>query len=289
MFAHADLDACALGFQYAIIIPSVLEAHTMLLDVQESHCYGDIISWEDVPNTRELLKYGRGFDPGTGKVILEIQREILRFLLNCCEAILHDYSLDLVNSALTKQTIKEQIRVHYGLVRSRDRRPTADTNRFDSPLKQTRVSAQLRSLANFSSKAPYRLPAHLDFKAFKSVISAKRDAVEDHIWALREDPGYFKEHLGDYFECRQEHVSNSYEKPCRIEKRAIWDITCCEPMVGIYRDVIWWDMISKDFDNIRAFRDNHSASTSPDKELPQKFLLAFLTFMGLIFRVSQDL
>ena len=160
---------------------------------------------------------------------------------------------------------------------------------MDSPLKQTRLSAQLPSLATLASEAPYRLPAHLDFEALEYIISAKRDATEDHVWALREDPGYFKEHLGDYYEHRQEQVPNSYGKPCNIDKASIWDTACYELMMESYRDFTWWDMISKDFDKLCALREKHSASISPDKELPQEFLLALLAFRGLIFTVSQDL
>lgn len=49
----------------------------------------------------------------------------------------------------------------------------------------------LALLATVRAEAPYRLPASLDPTRLQGIIAAKRSAAEDHIWSLREDPGYF--------------------------------------------------------------------------------------------------
>jgi hypothetical protein len=37
-----------------------------------------------------------------------------------------------------------------------------------------------------ATEAPFRLPAKLNFDRIKAVLAAKRNAAEDHIWAMRE-------------------------------------------------------------------------------------------------------
>lgn len=49
----------------------------------------------------------------------------------------------------------------------------------------------LALLATVAAEAPYRLPASLNLTRLKAIVAAKRSAAEDHIWSLREDPGYF--------------------------------------------------------------------------------------------------
>lgn len=49
----------------------------------------------------------------------------------------------------------------------------------------------LSLLATVAAEAPYRLPASLNLSRLKAIVAAKRSAAEDHIWSLREDPGYF--------------------------------------------------------------------------------------------------
>jgi hypothetical protein len=42
-------------------------------------------------------------------------------------------------------------------------------------------------------EAPYRVTALLDIGSLRALVLAHRNEAEDHIWLLREDPGYFAE------------------------------------------------------------------------------------------------
>lgn len=53
------------------------------------------------------------------------------------------------------------------------------------------------TLAAMAAEAPYRVPANINFDQLQAVIAARRSAAEDHIWVLREDPGYFRDAVGD--------------------------------------------------------------------------------------------
>lgn len=52
--------------------------------------YGRISSWKEDPESSYKWVTGVGAQPGDGLVILEVQRRILRFLLECTHLVLHD-------------------------------------------------------------------------------------------------------------------------------------------------------------------------------------------------------
>ena len=128
----------------------------------------------------ELTESNSGFDPGQGFIILEVQKKLLRFLVECCRLILQD----LPKPSLTDDTVLVQPEP--------DLPPTSDNS---TP-----------SLASMASETAYRLPARLDWKRLQTLIDAKRSAAEDHVWNLREDPAYFADVAGDISEHRSERA-----------------------------------------------------------------------------------
>ena len=59
-------------------------------------------------------------------------------------------------------------------------------------------------------EAPYPLLSQLDFSRLKALASAERNAREDRLWALREDPGFFAETMSDYEQHRSEVLLDTY-------------------------------------------------------------------------------
>lgn len=59
-------------------------------------------------------------------------------------------------------------------------------------------------------EAPYRLPLQLDFSRLKALASAERNAWEDYLWVLREDPSFFVETMSDYEQHRSEVLLDTY-------------------------------------------------------------------------------
>jgi len=66
----------------------------------------------------------------------------------------------------------------------------------------------------------YDVPRQLDFDRLRSLVSSKAGELEDHIWALREDPGYFsdvfddyKPHSCDYFKSADCNVNAILKEP----------------------------------------------------------------------------
>ncbi|KAF2828658.1 hypothetical protein CC86DRAFT_196347 [Ophiobolus disseminans] len=67
-------------------------------------------------------------------------------------------------------------------------------------------NATVWSTANASIQSPYSVPAKFDFGRLHSLVSAQITDLEDHIWTLREDPGYFTETFDAFHEHRLEMI-----------------------------------------------------------------------------------
>lgn len=62
------------------------------------------------------------------------------------------------------------------------------------------------------AEAPYRVPAQLDLERIEALPSARKLAAQDHLWALREDPGYFSDTLPEIAEHRPEMLKGASRK-----------------------------------------------------------------------------
>jgi len=93
MFAHADFEAASLGRVTAAIMLPFLNVHTMYLDGEVVATYGRLTSWDEDEDGMDAVFQGQAYQPGEGLMILEIQQKLLTFLVQCCQAILHDLDL----------------------------------------------------------------------------------------------------------------------------------------------------------------------------------------------------
>ncbi|KAK3328093.1 hypothetical protein B0T19DRAFT_423676 [Cercophora scortea] len=178
-FSYVDLDAAFYGYFWeglgARVVP---DGHKIILNsvpVADARNYamvipcgllgeGNIIGSYHMPGDHE-------FCPADGLMILEVQERLMAFLVECCEDILHDIPTPfLVSDAFPVQP-EPQLQAD------------SDTSGPGS-----------ESFLTIATEYPYRLPV-LDVDWIDSVLTAKVTGVEDHFWALREDPGYFAEQL----------------------------------------------------------------------------------------------
>jgi len=60
------------------------------------------------------------------------------------------------------------------------------------------------SLETVVREAPYHITALLDLGCLQALAQARKTEAEDHIWLLREDPGYFTETVSDAKDHRPE-------------------------------------------------------------------------------------
>jgi hypothetical protein len=230
--------------------------------------YGKLLSWDDHDDAFDLCHTKKQFQPGEGLLILETQERLLKFLFDCCQAILHEIPTEsLISDAFPVQPAPA--------------------------LKSESESAGFESLAVMAAEAPYRVPAKLDMGKVESLLSARASAAEDRLWALREDPLYFLEQLQDSKEHRTEMVKD-------VKGRL-------HPATGPPRDDIFWSRVIRLFltevflqlemfselrqqaQELQAMQVQYAAAISPMEDLPNEYMRALLKFRFSLDRVAKDI
>ncbi|PYI03682.1 hypothetical protein BO78DRAFT_463113 [Aspergillus sclerotiicarbonarius CBS 121057] len=169
-FIQADWASVDFGRATAGIMRALMKGHVMVFAGHTTpETYGEFIQCDD--QRAFDLDPGREMNPGDGLLSLEIQERLYRFLVDCCMQLLPEYTRE-------------------GLLQ-------ADLPIQPEPPAISTSEAGLDLLSVVAAEAPYRLPASLDIDRLHCIVAAKQAAAEDHIWALREDPGYFAQALLD--------------------------------------------------------------------------------------------
>ena len=263
VFAHADYDAAHLGMTSLAIQSPFLNLHTILLRGQTTpNTYGRLVAWDDDDEAFDLMHTGIGFHPGYGLQVLETQQEVLRFLVKCCYLILHDMPVE----SLTSNDVPVQP---------------------EQPL-PLRDESEWPSLAAMASEAPYRVPAHLNFEHLQALIAGKRSTAMDHIWALREDPGYFADVMGDYSEHRQETLLDVHGKRHPVLGQPLfWDRVLSNAILDAYGSFITWDVMFQQATNLVELSKRYSSDVSATKRLPSQYDTALQNFMHFLNQASK--
>ncbi|KAF8860574.1 hypothetical protein BDZ45DRAFT_672478 [Acephala macrosclerotiorum] len=252
LFIHADFRSTSLGWNCLAIRNAVCLNYTMMFSERRTpDTYGELVSWYDNPEAPEWMSSGIGFQPGEGIVLLEIQEEILRFLIRCCQLLMQD--------APVAELIKESIPIQ----------PEPPSVSMDDSL--------FPSLVAMSFESPYRQPAHLDFDRVRSMAASSRSAAEDHIWALREDPGYFyemcieeKEHLSESLPDTRGEMHPTFKDPSKL-----WDKVLGSVVHDAYERFIIADVLCQLVDDVVMLKEKYQDQISVDHPLPPDYELAF--------------
>lgn len=258
-FAGADCEALHLGKSTNAIIPIVVRQGLMILNgAKKAEDYGRVLSWLEHPEAYyDLVKTRKQFLPEEGFTILEVQERLLSFLVECCYQILHDIPKDIMTSDKYPITPQPQLTTE------------AETTGFDS-------------LAVLMAEAPYRAPAQLDLERIEALLSARRSAAEDHVWSLREDPGYFSEVHQELAEHRIEMVKDASGKAHpdlgKTQKGVFWARVSRTVFFDAYYESEMFTELEKQARNLGALQKKYAAVISPSEDLPQDYLRAILKF-----------
>ncbi|MCJ1385502.1 hypothetical protein MMC17_008625 [Xylographa soralifera] len=259
-FSNADLEAAHVGIVSMAINRPFLNEYTMILHGQTTlHAYGKLLSWSDDDRAFDWMMSGVGKQSGEGLLILEIQKKILEFLVQCCRLLL----ADLPPESLTDETASIQ----------------------PEPEPVVTDPTACPSLAAMSMEAPYRVPAHLDFQRLRAIIAANFSAAKDHLWALREDPGYFANVATDSSGHRMEVLRDDHGKQHpRLNKPVFWGFVLHHIVTGAYGSLLMWEGLHNQITLLVALKDKYSRSISPMKSLPSEYMDALLLFRYLLDR-----
>ncbi|PPJ59583.1 hypothetical protein CBER1_01153 [Cercospora berteroae] len=225
-FRLADVNAAHLGsgwdrgFDFADVFEDYccsehyLEDHDeddagMLFEDRHSpQRYGKLVKHHAISLKTSQYKYLRRSNEGL--LSLELLQRTYKFLLECVKLILHDIRPTMFFLA-----------------------PSAP-----EPTKMPGSSGldEYPSMSTHSLEAPYRVPQMLDLKRLQMLVDSRCETSEDHIWLLKEDPGYFAASLREY----REHDGET-EFGCRSD----WPTALNKMLTNAYLVFVFWDDIAK--------------------------------------------
>ncbi|KAJ4303414.1 hypothetical protein N0V90_002307 [Kalmusia sp. IMI 367209] len=194
-FAHADLESAPLFKQNLDLLEPSRNRHTMvIMPGPLSRTYGQLIAWDKESDAVASIRSGLTVHPDHGLQILEIQLTIWEFLIACCYRILPDiFGTDDSTGRILEIPIVAQ--------------PAAPPITSDHDASVATITVA-RDVA-------YRMPSSLNLDRLKSLIAATRSQLQDQIWQLREDPGFFATYVREVYAHRGElvpdHLGNSHK------------------------------------------------------------------------------
>ncbi|KAF2688061.1 hypothetical protein K458DRAFT_401459 [Lentithecium fluviatile CBS 122367] len=266
VFAMADSNVARLGFMSKAIVPAFLNEHTMMFTNRKTpEKYGELVPWGDDEDAFEWLTSGKGMHPGNGLIVLEMQERIMRFLVDCCKGIMHDVSADVLTS--------DDFPIQPAVTLPRE---TVDG---------------FASLSIMAAETPYRSPANMDLERLESLFDAQRFAIEDHIWALREDPDYFANTVQEAKEHRQEILkdANGHRHPLLKAGRegTFWQRVVGNVVASAHLQLEVWTALHAQVQELRVLQAKHGKDISIDKDLPEEYLDALLKFQHYLNKAAK--
>ncbi|CAG8979565.1 hypothetical protein HYALB_00011919 [Hymenoscyphus albidus] len=256
MFAHADFAATRIGHISEAVMPPFLNNHTMYLLGESVETYGRVVSWDDDNEACNAMITQIAHPPGEGLMILEIQQRILRFLVDCCRAILHDWNSDTLLAAPIKPEPPS----------------LAD-------------AAEYSLITSVATDAPYRLPACVDFRRLGLIAAARRSSAEDHIHSMREDPGYFADFLKEWGEHRQEQLldTNGHQHPV-LSQSVFWD-----RVIGNVVTDAYWSLPHVPGSTVIRVQKYIAQSSTPGVSSMSSWVSQVFSDLGLVAAVRHEL
>ena len=276
-FAHHDLMTTLLGRGSTAIHPLYIDGYTMFFcGMLVPEGYGMCASWDEAPfestddDAFELMWDGIGWQPGDGLLILEIQENIMSFLVQCAELILHD--LLPLKVPPTKTSIFTE--------------PPMPESLSLSPMKPIPSDGNWGSVAAAAAEAPYRVPVQFDFEYLQRLVDARRAEAEDDLWTLREDPGFFQDTVKELSEHRQEVLRNKNGKPHpSYDTPEYWTRMFRYIVQSAYQKLAMWDTIQKSLKRLATLGQLHRVEGIRITPLPLDYAEELSHFWYLIKNV----
>lgn len=254
-FAAGDIDAMHLGRVLEALRPALLRGYVMTMDGElGENEYGRLVprAWD----SDWLEGDKKQISPGEGLLILEAQEKLLAFLVDCCHQILHDI------------TEPGMLNDRFPVMCEPCLKMDTEVNGFDS-------------LAIMAAEAPYRVPAKLDFDRVISLLSARASAAGDHIWALREDPGYFSERVYDMKEHDPEIVKDARGytpfDDCKNSHK-YWERSVLTLLFEAYKHYEMYSQLHQQARHLQSLQKKYASHICPEKDLPEEYQRAILNF-----------
>ncbi|KAL8871345.1 MAG: hypothetical protein Q9174_002800 [Haloplaca sp. 1 TL-2023] len=248
-FAAFDRASMRLGFQTKILNAPVLTGWAMHLSGRKSEkSYGQLEKCATFNDAEESLDEGITIEPAQGIAVLEKQAILLALLVNCAKLILPEITEERID-AIHQQKISL---------------PTCS-----STLHQGSNNGPLDALI----EAPYQLPVSIktiDFKRLGALVYAKHAEAADHLWNLRQDPGYYLDTLLEIGEHYIENLPDTQgNKHPNLHTRAFWQRVATAVAKEAYSAPLQWRLAEKHLMAVEASYLSLHDQLSPGKRLPR--------------------
>jgi hypothetical protein len=247
VFAEADLDSTKLGKSCLALMPKYLNKYSMFFTQQDNaETYGRLVSWEDIEAQGLVGLDNQGTHPGEGLWVLTIQARLYAFLVDVARRILAQREAaahDIVNG------LKEG----FGI---------PDSDFVDLP---TTIS-----------EAPYAAPAPTDLQRVLNFAYSMVWKAEDHFWALRDDPSYFKNSMQDWREHSRDMILGEDDQPHPSARNPayIWSAAINRCIKSAIEEIETWNIIYAKAHLVAQQLEKHSASLTSNAPLPRDLALS---------------
>jgi hypothetical protein len=253
-FTGADFDSVRFAVATSRFPHPFLERYMMMFFGRNTpEMYGELMPLaedEDDPFGWNIAIHG-ALPPGHGLIALEIQERIYGFLVKCCKLLLHDLDPKTWSMETTGPVP-------------------------DEPPPLSTSESGLNLLAPVAAESPYRLPALIDLERLQSIVAAKRADAEDHIWSLREDPGYFSETVLDRKEHRPEIITDlTGNRHPSLDKTEFWDRVLRVVVGDAYLVLVVWSEIELQINLVDSLMKDLDEQIQPSNYLPSEVEEAF--------------
>ncbi|KAI9241347.1 MAG: hypothetical protein BYD32DRAFT_406180 [Podila humilis] len=254
VFAASDERSFRFAITSGKVMPGFINDHTMMFTGHNTpETYGRLYNWEENEDAVDWMTTCRGVNGGTGLQILAVQERVYRFLAGCCMHILQ----------VTREFVM------------------ADNSSIEPELPALSISDGLtHSLADISAVTPYMVPAKLDLGRLQELIAAKRNAAEDHMWSLREDPGYFADTILEMKEHRQELLLDVNGRQHSLARphlsKEFWNRVIHKAILEANGSLEIWDTLLSQINQLIFLRRKHEGTFTDGDPLPTELLEAFL-------------
>ncbi|KAF2133293.1 hypothetical protein P153DRAFT_282493 [Dothidotthia symphoricarpi CBS 119687] len=243
-----------------------IRTHTMAFDYPtKDQPYGAMRYWEDSAKARHFVNTGKGMHPTHGVQVTDIQLGTYRFLLSCCFNLLRDFASE--NTNITQLSIKPEP-------------PAISEN-----------DANYQTLGEAALLAPYRVPSQLDFGRLRSLIIARVGDLADHVWAMREDPGYFAAFFYDHKDHRPEYVTSITGQQHDVVKQhphVMYGYILRNMIVDSYFLLYQWHECLRLVNTLDDTAKLSAYEFSTKDPLPEKYYVNFLKLWQILFSIHTD-
>ncbi|KAG0303484.1 hypothetical protein BGZ98_006591 [Dissophora globulifera] len=254
VFAAADEESFRLAETTGKVMPGFINDHTMMFTGRNTpETYGRLYSWEEHQDAFDWMNTRRGTLGGKGLQILTVQERVYRFLVGCCLHIL--------------QVTRESA--------------LADNSPVEpEPPALSIIDGPTHTLADIIAVTSYSVPAKLDLGRLRELVAAKRSAAEDHMWSLREDPGYFVSTILEWKEHRQELLLDTYGQPHSLVRshltKEFWNRVIGKVVLEANGYLEMWHILLSQIDQLTSLRKKYEGTYKEEDPLPTELLEAFL-------------